>query len=404
MQTTKNYSGYDMELTDDVQIVKGVSGNALYFPFGHGFLKEDNNFNETAFSLWRRWDGVVDDDYRGIIETANVKIYFDNTTDRLKIELAGLEPVTLDVLDVAGEEFIHWAFTFCKNDVFKAFRNEKPIWRMPIGDFVVDLKGKGLIIGGGKSHASFDEIRTDKKVYRDSDVRGLHRFPGRGVQASDVVEIVSDSAPKYVGTVKTVPTTRTAVITKGERLGAIDANTGDWVLMIENSGGWKQGVCYKWSGTKWVALQPEVNYVQEYNACLLHLFEIPELAEKTGHFGALFAKVLVAQKALIDSLIANQAFIQKLTANSAFIQALTASSLKIDTVPGDEHHDYEAWFDAFHGLKIRNNDKDIFAVRPNGDIYIKGASVTANRLIAPTLAEDPDDAVFGEIWFRGDVI
>ncbi len=392
MQTTKNYSSYDMELTDDVQIVKGVSGNALYFPFGHGFLKEDNNFNETAFSLWRRWDGVVDDDYRGVLETANVKIYFDNASDKLKIELAGLQPITLDVLDVAGDEFIHWAFTFCKNDLFKAFRNEKLIWKMPIGDFVVDLKSEGLIIGGGKTHASFDEIRTDKKVYRDSDIRGLHRFPSRGVQASDVVEIVSDSTPKYLGTVKTVPTTRTAIITKGERLGAVDANTGDWVLMTEEAGGWKQGVCYKWSGTKWVALEPEANYVQEYHSCLYDLLAIKSLRDKTGHFGAMLCEVLIAQKALIESL----------TSNSAFIESLTASKLKIDSDVDDpnNHNDFEAFFDKNNGLLIKNKGKVIFNITNEGDLVLRGANLTANKLIAPTLDEDPTDAVFGEIWFR----
>ncbi|PIE98650.1 MAG: hypothetical protein CR988_02275 [Treponema sp.] len=361
MQTCKNYSGYDMELTDDVQIVKGVSGNALYFPFGCGFVKEDDNFNETAFSLWRRWDGVADDDYRGILKTANVKIYFDNVSDKLKIELVGLEPVTLDVLDEAGEEFVHWAFTFCKNDVFKAFRNEELVCKFLIGDFVVDLKTEGLIIGGGKTHASFDEIRTDKKVYRDSDIRGLHRLPGRTVQASDVVEIVSQSTPKYLGTVKIVPTTRAALITKGERIGVITANTGDWVLMTEEIGGWTQGVCYKWEGTKWVALQPEVNYTEEYHACLLHLFEIPELAQKTGHFGALFAKVLVAQKAMINELVSNQAFIDN----------LIVKKLKIDSNPNTDT-DFELYIDEDNGILAKNNNEVLFSVQKNKKALFSG--------------------------------
>ncbi len=384
METSKNYVGYDMVLTDDVQIVRGVAGNALYFPFGHGHIQEDNNYNDVSFSLWRRWDGVADDDYRGILKTANVKIYFDNVTDKLKIELEGLEPVTVDVIDEASDQFNHWAFTFCKGDVFTAYKNEEPVWRMPIGDFVVDLKSEGLQIGGGKSHASFDEIRTDKCVYTMPNIRALHRLISRGVQASDVQEMVSESAPKYLGTVKTVPTTRTVVITKGERTGAVDANTGDWVLMTEEAGGWKQGVCYKWAGTKWVALQPEVNYTEEYHACLLHLFEIPELAEKTGHFGALFAKVFVAQKALIDNLIVKNVLVDK------DINDPTNFQLSINEIVG---------------LLIKNYNETLFEVKPDGNARFYGISFQREGSFLKERFEIPDHdmipTIDEEFWYEG---
>ncbi len=404
MQTSKNYVGYDMVLTDDVQIVRGVAGNALYFPFGKGHIQHDNNYNDVSFSLWRRWDGVADDDYRGILETANVKIYFDSATDKLKIELEGLEPVTLDVLDETGDEFINWVFIFEKGGNFRAHKNEELICKMPIGNFVVDLKSKGLTIGGGKTHASFDEIRTDKAIYTDAEIRGLHRLISRGVQASDVQEMVSESAPKYLGTVKTVPTTRTATITKGEKLGAVDANTGDWVLMTEEIGGWSQGVCYKWMGTRWIALQPEVNYVQEYNSCIFDLFSIEDIANQTGRFGALLCKKLVAQDALITSLTASVAFIKKLIGKQAFIEELetsdfTTKRLKIDS-DKNSNNDFEAFFDKDNGLLIKNKGKVIFNITNAGDLILRGANLTANKLIAPTLDEDPTDAVFGEIWFR----
>ncbi len=362
MQTSKNYVGYDMVLTDDVQIVRGVAGNALYFPFGHGHIQHDNNYNDVSFSLWRRWDGVDDNDYRGILETANVKIYFDNKTDKLKIELAGLEPVTLDVLDETGDEFINWVFIFEKGGNFRAYKNEELVCIMPIGNFVVNLKSEGLTIGGGKTHASFDEIRTDKAIYTDAEIRGLHRLISRGVQASDVQEMVSESAPKYLGTVKTVQATRTAVITKGERLGAVRANTGDWVLMTEEIGGWKQGVCYKWTGTRWIALQPEVNYVQEYNACVFDLFSIENIANQTGKYGAMLCKKLVAQDALITSLTASVAFLEKLVVKNVLVDNDT-----------DDPNDFSVEINKDVGIKAMNEGKKVFEVDTQGDIFAQNA-------------------------------
>ena len=175
--------------------------------------------------------------------------------------------------------------------------------------------------------------------------------------------VLASATPKYLGVVETVPSTRTAVITKGERLGAVDANPGDWVLSGKTIGGWKVGVCYKWSGLAWKPLEPAINYAKEYHACLVHLFEIEELKQQTGHFGALFAKVLVAQKAMIDELLVNQAFIKN----------LVVRKLRIDTIEGDEHNDFEAWFDELNGLKIRNKGEEIFKVDTTGNVFAKNA-------------------------------
>ena len=103
-------------------------------------------------------------------------------------------------------------------------------------------------------------------------------------------KLIEGTTPKYLGVTETVPATRTAIITKGERLGAVDANPGDWVFSGKTIGGWKVGVCYKWSGLAWKPLEPAINYAKEYHACLLHICEIEDLMKETGHFGALFAR------------------------------------------------------------------------------------------------------------------
>ena len=185
---------------------------------------------------------------------------------------------------------------------------------------------------------------------------------------------IKNLTPKYLGVTETVPTTRTVVITKGEKLGAQDANPGDWVLMAKTVGGWKVGVCYRWTGTLWVNLEPEYNYTEQYQAALYHICEIEELMKNTGHFGALFAKVLVAQQAFIDKLVAQEAFINQLAADQAFLQQLIVQRLHIDS-DDTTHQDFEAWFDETNGLKINNKGDEIFRVDAAGNVFAKNATL-----------------------------
>ena len=159
--------------------------------------------------------------------------------------------------------------------------------------------------------------------------------------------VLANATPKYLGVVESVPVNSVVTITKGEITGGRIANPGDWVLSGKTVDDWKVGICYKWNGITWTALEPAQNYVEEYQSCLLHMFEIEELKQKTGHYGALFAKVLVAQKALIDELIVKQ--------------------LRIDSNK-NSNNDFEAWFDEVNGLKINNEGRRVFEITPNGDI------------------------------------
>ncbi|WP_444819389.1 LamG domain-containing protein [Treponema denticola] len=359
MEVINYANGSNMTLPADAQIVQGVSGNAVYLPAGAGTMPIAGNRNELTISLWRQWDGVVEaDDYRGVFATANIKAYFDQATDFLTVEAAGTKTVTETKDDQA---LAHWCFLFSKNGFFKIYKNAELKAELTTGNYPVDFS-EGFTLGGGRTHATFDEVRMYKTVVTEPEIRGLYRIVTKGTQAKQLENIVAGTTPKYLGVVQTVPDTRTAIITKGERLGAVDANTGDWVLSGKTVGGWKVGVCYRWTGAQWLNLEPEVNYAKEYQACLVHLFEIEELKQQTGHFGALFAKVLVAQKAMIDELLVNQAFIKN----------LVVQKLKIDT-DDTTHQDFEAWFDELNGLEIRNKGEEIFRVDTNGDVFAKKA-------------------------------
>lgn len=384
----------NMLLTEDAQIVQGVSGNGCYLPAGTGKIALKGDRNELSVSLWRQWDGVVEQDAeRGVFSFTNIAVFFDNKTDLLTVVINGFKAIT-DIKD--EQKQAHWCFTFAKNGRFIIYKNAKEVYSLSAGDKPVDMTD-GFTLGGGKTHATFDEVRVYKVILTQGEVNGLFYLVSKGTQVGQLENIVQSATPKYLGVTETVPATRTAIITKGERLGAQDANPGDWVLMSKTIGGWKCGVCYRWTGTLWINLEPEANYVEQYHACLLHICEIPELMKNTGHFGALFAKVIVAQKVFIDSLIANNAHIKQLATDKGFLKELIAQRLMIDSKEGT-HDDFEAWFDGINGLKLNNKGETVFQISPVGDVFMK-----SNKLIIPIVSKDPDNAAIGEIWLRSDV-
>lgn len=358
-----NYApgGQNMILTEDAQIVPGVSGNACYLPAGVGKIALEGDRNELSVSLWRQWDGIVESDTpRGIFSFKNIQIFFDNMTDLLTVVMNGFKAIT-DIKD--DQQQTHWGFTFAKNGLFTVYKNAKEVYSLSAGDKPVDMTD-GFTIGGGRTHATFDEVRVYKTVLKQGEINGLFYLVSKGTQVKQLEKIVQSATPKYLGVTETVPTTRTAVIMKGDKLGAQDANPGDWVLMAKTVGGWKVGVCYRWTGSMWINLEPEYNYTEQYQAALYHICEIEELMKNTGHFGALFAKVLVAQKALIDELLVNQAFIKN----------LVVQKLHIDS-DDTTHQDFEAWFDEANGLKINNRGQEIFKVDATGNVFAKGATL-----------------------------
>ncbi len=377
-----NYApdGQNMILTDDAQIVPGISGNACYLPAGTGTIALQGNRNELSLSLWRQWDGIVEQYApRGLFSFENIQVFFDSVSDFLTVVINDFKTMT-DIKD--DQKQAHWCFTFVKNGRFTVYKNAKEVYSLVAGNKPVDMTD-GFTLGGGFTHATFDEVRIYKTVLTQGEINGLFYLISKGTQVKQLESMIPAHTPKYLGVTKTVLTTRTAFIIKGEKLGTQDANPGDWVLMDKTVGGWKCGVCYRWTGSMWINLEPEYNYIEQYQAALYHICEIPELMQNTGHFGALFAKVLVAQKALIDKLVAQEAFINKLVAQEAFIKQLATEQaflkklivqkLHIDSDP-NSHQDFEAWFDETNGLKINNKGQEIFKVDTAGNVFAKNAT------------------------------
>ena len=366
----------NMVLTEDAQIVQGVSGNGCYLPAGTGKIALKGDRNELSVSLWRQWDGVVEQDAkRGVFSFTNIVVFFDNKTDLLTVIINGFKAIT-DIKD--EQKQAHWCFTFAKNGRFIIYKDAKEVYSLIAGDKPVDMTD-GFTLGGGKTHAAFDEVRVYKVILTQGEINGLFYLVSKGTQVGQLENIVQSATPKYLGVTETVPATRTAIITKGERLGAQDANPGDWVLMSKTSGGWKCGVCYRWTGTLWINLEPEANYVEQYHACLLHICEIPELMKNTGHFGALFAKVIVAQ----------EAFIKKLAADQAFLKELIVQRLRIDSDKNSDT-DFEVDINNEIGILAKYKNKTVFAVDPIHGAYFSGSIYTGPLELDNTPEKIPD--------------
>jgi len=118
----------------------------------------------------------------------------------------------------------------------------------------------------------------------------------------------------YLGTVDTVPQDAYAYILKGPVHGRVRALQHNYVLAV--AGGtvgsriWKAGYVYQWTGVKWEERSPDT-YTDLYIRCFKDGLDAPGLARDMGWFGALFARVLIAQQAFIETLAAQLIVLRK---------------------------------------------------------------------------------------------
>lgn len=360
-----NYAnGSNMTLPQDAQIVQGVSGNAVYLPAGAGTMPIAGNRNELTISLWRQWDGVVDSAaYRGIFSTANIKAYFDQTTDFLTVELAGVKTVT-DVKD--DQEQTHWCFLFSKNGFFKIYKNAELKAELTTGNYPIDFS-EGFTLGGGRTHATFDEVLVYVEILKQEFINGLYHLVSKGTVLGHVEHLIEQSVPlhtpRYLGTVKTPPEGARVNIALGPKNGFNDASIGDWILIIEPLPAYQKGWCYRWTGSVWQKLDPPANYTAEYSACLKDQLEkCKDLFGDTNFFGSVFCQFLGFNKAVGQSL----------AANTALLDNLTVKRLLVDNDTNDPL-DFELAINREVGILAKNNGKTVFEVTPLGNIYAKDA-------------------------------
>jgi len=129
-------------------------------------------------------------------------------------------------------------------------------------------------------------------------------YQGAAYTATLFIDKSRNNSEPYLGTINALSTSSAAVtIIKGRMTGQVTARTGDYVLAVAAVGGRLAGSVFQWSGVAWEYRAPE-NYSDLYIRCFKDGLDVPVLAQDMGWFGALFAKLLVAQRAFIEELSA----------------------------------------------------------------------------------------------------
>ena len=113
------------------------------------------------------------------------------------------------------------------------------------------------------------------------------------------------SAPRYLGTIHTLPQTAEVMIIKGPVVGSVRARQGDFVLAVASgtagSHTWQTGRVYQWTGLAWEYRTPD-QHTDLYIRSFADGLEEAGLTQDMGWFGAIFAKTLIAQRAFIATL------------------------------------------------------------------------------------------------------
>jgi hypothetical protein len=198
------------------------------------------------------------------------------------------------------------------NSAAKQYYDAVESWRKMLFDESVSgfllTKNKGIINDITNLSPSFDARYAALSMAEDT-LRSAIMIKRQQLAIESANEAMNEALqnnvleyiPIYRGTVQTVTSNKTALIIKGPEDGNVDVNIGDWVLMTAKNTTWNQGECYKWTGTAWVNL-PALNYPEQYQAALYDILSIADLVSNTGYYGALFAKIVMSQKAAIDEL------------------------------------------------------------------------------------------------------
>jgi predicted phage tail protein len=106
---------------------------------------------------------------------------------------------------------------------------------------------------------------------------------------------------RYLGTITTLPNTAAVFIITGPVQGQVRARQGDYVLAVADGPTWRAGRVYQWTGIAWEFRSPD-NHADLYIRCFKDGLDVPELTKDMGWFGALFARLIVAQQAFIEEL------------------------------------------------------------------------------------------------------
>jgi len=186
------------------------------------------------------------------------------------------------------------------------------IFNPMLGDFVVTGRSIKFSLENAPEGVTIDK-NGEIYVSKDAALDGYHNITVKaeynGETHSTIVFIqvrkrVGEA--RYLGTVnELVQNDPVAFIIKGPIQGSVRALQSNYVFAVKNGTAgalaWRQGYVYQWTGLRWEERDPILNSAL-YISCFKDGLDVPDLTQNTGWFGALFAKLLVAQNAFIETL------------------------------------------------------------------------------------------------------
>ena len=174
-------------------------------------------------------------------------------------------------------------------------------WNSLLDDTVFSLSGEpeGVSIDGGLITVAADAVLGDN-----------NKITARAEYNSELYSAVltitknlNSYAPRYLGTARELSETPLVFIIKGPARGQIQARQGDFILAVAAIGGYSAGSVFQWSGFEWQRRSPDT-HADLYTRCFKDGLDVPELTRDMGWFGAVFARLLIAQQAFIEELSA----------------------------------------------------------------------------------------------------
>ena len=374
MHTANLSGGKSLYLPDTAEVVKGVTGNAVYLKTGMGSAEiEHAPAPKFSLSIWRKWDGLATSDTEHpFFSLKNFRVFFGDRANRLTIQLGNNAPIVTDVYDSEG--FFHWFFAYEQGKTLSVYRNAKKVAEVPAPDEPVDFS-EPFILGGGNPHATFDEIGFYDEILEQIYINGLFQFISRDANTASVESFVAESiplhTPRYLGTIKTAPDKQLVNIFMGQKTGFNEANVSDWVLVVEPIAGYKRGWCYRYNGQTWDILNPPEKYIPEYTACLKDQLELKDLFDGTDNqfFGTILCQYLGF----------NEAVGRSLTANQVFVDNLVAKKVLVDSDVNDPT-DFELTINRDVGILAKNNGKKVFEVSPVGGVNAGAVQLLENGI------------------------
>ena len=125
-----------------------------------------------------------------------------------------------------------------------------------------------------------------------------------GTVYTSVVNIkknIRNSPARYLGTVTELRLTSDVTIIKGPQQGQVRALQGDYVLAVAALNNQPAGSVFQWTGLAW-EYRSHATHSDLYMRSFKDGLDVPELTQDMGWFGAVFAKLLVATEAFVETL------------------------------------------------------------------------------------------------------